>query len=117
VRFDFGLTTVSSCLWIWLDTVRDQPRANLAHVNQFFAFLLADVERRNAARVFDKPDDWEFPFCTALIFSHASFRSERYGASARFKMIPSHFNLAACSNILAPSPMRCSEDRPRRPSG
>lgn len=25
VSFDFGLTTVSSCLRIWLDTVRDQP--------------------------------------------------------------------------------------------
>jgi hypothetical protein len=25
VSFDFGLTTVSSCLRIWLDTVQDQP--------------------------------------------------------------------------------------------
>jgi transposase InsO family protein len=25
VSFDFGLTTVSSCFLIWLDTVRDQP--------------------------------------------------------------------------------------------
>jgi hypothetical protein len=25
VSFDFGLMTVSSCLRIWLDTVRDQP--------------------------------------------------------------------------------------------
>ena len=25
VSLDFGLTTVSSCLLIWLDIVRDQP--------------------------------------------------------------------------------------------
>jgi hypothetical protein len=25
VSFDFGLTTASSCLRIWLETVRDQP--------------------------------------------------------------------------------------------
>jgi hypothetical protein len=25
VSFDFGLTTVSSCFLIWLETVRDQP--------------------------------------------------------------------------------------------
>ena len=30
VSFDFGLTTVSSCFLIWLETVRDQPVPTLA---------------------------------------------------------------------------------------
>ena len=68
VSFDFGLTTVSSCFLIWLETVRE---------GQFPMYLV-----------------------TALIFSQFSFRSDRYGASARLDMMPSQFSLAACSNIF-----------------
>jgi hypothetical protein len=32
VSFDFGLTTVSSCFLIWLETVRDQPVPTLHDV-------------------------------------------------------------------------------------
>jgi hypothetical protein len=34
VSFDFGLTTVSSCLRIWVDTVRDQPGFELKLVQR-----------------------------------------------------------------------------------
>jgi hypothetical protein len=55
VSFDFGLTTVSSCFLIWLETVRDRP--NFSHVGKVFAFLFAEVQCGDAARVFDEPDD------------------------------------------------------------
>ena len=32
VSFDFGLTTVSSCLRIWLETVRDHPVPTLPRI-------------------------------------------------------------------------------------
>ena len=60
VSFVFGLTTVSSCFLIWLETVRDQPVPNLAHVDEVLAFLLAEIqEGGDSARVFDKADDGE----------------------------------------------------------
>ena len=83
-------------------------RADLAHVDQLLAFLLAEVERGDPVGSLTKPMTGNFPFWTVLIFSQLSLRSERYGASARFEMMPSQFSLAACSNISCPSPMRCS---------
>jgi hypothetical protein len=57
VSLDFGLTTVSSCFLIWLDTVRDQPVPTFPIVDEVFAFLLAKVQSRYTGRVFDKSND------------------------------------------------------------
>src|SRR4051812_44569166 len=37
-----GLTTVSSCLRIWLEAVRDHPGPDLPHVDQVLALFLAE---------------------------------------------------------------------------
>lgn len=63
VSFDFGLTTVTGCFLIWLETVRDQPFPTFAHVDKVFAFLFAEIQGGYAAGVFDKKtDDGEFAF-------------------------------------------------------
>ena len=49
VSFDLGLTTVSSCFLIWLETVRDQPVPTLPDVDKVFAFLFAEIKRRDSA--------------------------------------------------------------------
>jgi hypothetical protein len=45
VSFDFGLTTVSSCFLISLETVRDHG-TDLAHVDKVIALLFAKVQSR-----------------------------------------------------------------------
>ena len=77
VSFDFGLTTVSSCFLIWLETVRDQTRPNFSHVGKVFAFLFAEVQCGDAARVLTNPTTGNLPCCMALIFSQFSVRSDR----------------------------------------
>jgi hypothetical protein len=73
--FDLGLTTVSSC-YLAGDSARPSL-ADLAHVDQIFPFLLAEVECGDARGILDEADDWNFPFITVLIISQASVRSDR----------------------------------------
>jgi hypothetical protein len=57
---DLGLTTVSSCLRIWLEAVRDHPGPDLPHVDQVLALFLAEVEGGEAGGVLDESDDGKF---------------------------------------------------------
>jgi hypothetical protein len=50
---------------------------DLAHVDKVFPFLLPEVERGDAGRVFHKTDDREFTLLHAIALSQASLRSER----------------------------------------
>src|SRR4030088_1991440 len=86
---DFGLTTVSSCFLIWLDMVRDHTLPTFPMSKRSFPSPLPRYKAAPPVGSFTKPMTGNFPCCTVLIFSHASFRSDRYGASAFLEMMPS----------------------------
>ena len=69
VSLDFGLTTVSSCFLIWLETVRDHPVPDLAHIiGQVLAFLLSEVKRGDACGIFHEANDRELSLLDGLDF-------------------------------------------------
>jgi hypothetical protein len=67
--------------------------------------------RRTPVGSFTNPTTGNFARCTHLILTHASLRSDRYGASAFFEIIPSNPSLHACANKRGPSDTRWSAYR------
>ena len=108
VSFDFGLTTVSSCFRIWLDTVRDQPLPTLPIYRSFLPSFFSQIKGRDAGRILHEADDRKLSLLDALYLQPAFIAVRtvwRLGILGNDTLNP---NLQEAANISLPSVSMCS---------
>jgi hypothetical protein len=72
--------------------------------------MLAEIQRRHAAGIFDEPDDWKLALVNCLDLEPVLIPLRAVRRVRPLGTMPSQCNLAACSNICCPSPTRCCEN-------